>query len=657
MKHTIARAAFLLLVLFLLAPAFRVGALALSGADPLLYANLDRADFEFSYVPQANSDYALCLFSADGARVQARAEILEEGEVIASGEGSGEICRAWLVEGQRYTVRVHGSGSAVLEMARCALSRSYFRPLSAQENEPSEKMIAHAYDAHWYRFEAAADGEMLLTCVPQNPKLQLSALLFDDGGTLIGEFERLSGGACRLLLETQRSRGYYVRICAPDGGEGYYTLNLYRPQGEAETLAFDSAEISIAAGSRADLSVEAGDGALLWVSDAPEIAAVEQSGVVHGLRAGEATITAYGMGQQASCRVIVEQVELQGVNIISDVIELNAGDEADIQLEFLPENASKRRVRFQVEDASIASVSRNGVLRALQPGETTVTVISADGALRDSARVVVAPAVRRYRALLVSEENYPFAENTWRDGSENSVSAIRALLQDVEFENAAYSVRTGKDLSRAELIAQIRETFRSATAQDVSLLYITCHGSYTGGMSFLELSDGSTLSIRDLERELRNISGTVVVMIDCCGSGGAIGAASDRIAFAKGVTGAFAGAGIQGSKYRVIASAGLDEDSFRIAFDEDAISGVMATVFARSLCDGAGWDIDRNERGTMGADMNYDGEITISELESYMKSRVSWYLDIASSLTGEPYRQSIQVYPEGDPLVLFKRKP
>jgi len=325
-------------------------------------------------------------------------------------------------------------------------------------------------------------------------------------------------------------------------------------------------------------------------------------------------------------------------------------------VEFMPENASDRQLYFRVEDPAIAVVSRSGVLRALQPGETIVMVTGADGMISDSIRLSVSPAVRKYRALLVGEESYPFAENQQRSGSENSVLAIASLLGTVRFENAAYSVQTRRDLSKSELIAQIRDVFRNAAEQDVSLLYITCHVSFTGGMSFLELSDGSSLSVRDLERELRRIPGTVVVLIDCCGSGGAIGSASDRIAFAKGVTGAFAGASIRGSKYKVIASAGLDQDSFRIAFNENADTGVMATVFARALCDGAGWNIDNNARGTMGADRNYDGSITLGELQEYMAARVDWYLDIASDLTGETYRQSIQAYPEGDPLVLFERK-
>ena len=121
------------------------------------------------------------------------------------------------------------------------------------------------------------------------------------------------------------------------------------------------------------------------------------------------------------------------------------------------------------------------------------------------------------------------------------------------------------------------------------------------------------------------------------------------------MTDAFAAPAIALSKYKVICSAGLDQDSFRIAFNEHADSGVMATVFARALCDGAGWNIDRNVRASMGADRDYDRSVSLAELAEYMQQRVKWYLEIASELTGGKYRQSVQVYPENDPFVLFER--
>ena len=651
------RAALLLLILVLIAPAASVGALALSGSDPMRLAELSRADYEFDYVPQANSNYSLYVFSADGGRVEAHAELLEDGEVIAEGEGFGEILTQWLVAGVNYTVRVSGSGSAMIEVARDALSRCYNQPLSSRENEPSQKMIAHAYDAHWYSFQAEQTGMLMLTCVPEGTELSLSAMLFDDGGALVARFENLSGGACMLRAATEAGRSYYLRVSAPAGGTGYYALNLHRPEErELAALQFSQSTYGLTAGGELSLTQEIEGEALLWVSESPEIARALPDGRIVGLRPGTARITAYGMLSEASCTVEVEFVALERIEIAGEAIRLSVGDDAAVLVNFTPEDASDQRLRYVMENPLIASVSRDGVVKGLQSGETVLTVSNARGTVSASIEVYVSPAVRKYRALLVSEENYPFEENTVHTGSKASMQAIANLLETAEFEDASFVARRAEDLSKAELIAEIRSTFRNATPQDVSLFYITCHGSYEGGMSFLELSDGSAISARDLERELRAIPGTVVVLIDSCGSGGAIGAASEYEDFAKGITGAFSGAAIRGNKYKVIASAGLDQDSYRIAFNAEAGAGTMATAFARALCDGAGWDIDRNDRGTMGADADYDGSITLNELYQYMHSRVNWYLEIASSLTGQTYRQSVQVWPEGDPFVIFTRK-
>ena len=625
--------------------------------DPLIFTEPGGGTLEFSYVPPANSDYAVYLYSADGEKAAGSAELLLNGERVASGEGRGELCSAWLVAGESYTLRVDYSGSAIVEIARNALSRCSGDPLTVAENSPSGKMIARAYDAHWYTFEAEASSRMMLTCVPEDAGLILRALLFDDAGALISEFEALPGGACMLLPETEAGRRYYLRVCAPDGGTGYYVLNLHRRAKSTITSALrfsDDQPHTLAAGSAMRLAGELTGEALLWVSDAPDVAAVGQDGTVAALAPGTAYIIAYGMTSQAVCPVEVVDVPLESLRILNRQIELSVGDEIEAEIAFTPQNASNRRVTFAIADPEIASVSETGAVTGLAPGETVLTAVDASGRIFDSAMVSVTPAGRKYRALLVGEQSYPFGVNAERRGSENSIRAIEALMSSGRFGNTEYAVRTGSDLSRAELIAEIRSAFRDAGAQDVSLFYITCHGSYTGGMSFLELSDGSTLSARDLERELRRIPGTVIVLIDCCGSGGAIGAASDRVAFARGITGAFSGASIRGSKYKVLASAGLDEDSFRLAFNQESNAGVMATVFARALCDGAGWDIDRNAPGTMGADSDYNGSITLNELAEYMAERVNWYLERASELTGETYRQSVQVYPTGDPFALFE---
>ena len=181
-------------------------------------------------------------------------------------------------------------------------------------------------------------------------------------------------------------------------------------------------------------------------------------------------------------------------------------------------------------------------------------------------------------------------------------------------------------------------------------------------MSFFELYDGSVIAARDLERELRKVPGTVVVIADCCGSGGLIGRASTLEDFNRGIVQVFSGnvgaPSFASGKYKVIASASLDQDSYRISFDENITESDMATVLARALCDGAGWSLASSRRAALRADMDYDRQITFGEIGAYVSRRVPWYLNVAGELAGAsaPYVQNVQVWPEGDPLVLLGRQ-
>ena len=84
----------------------------------------------------------------------------------------------------------------------------------------------------------------------------------------------------------------------------------------------------------------------------------------------------------------------------------------------------------------------------------------------------------------------------------------------------------------------------------------------------------------------------------------------------------------------------------RIGFGENG----MSTVFARALCDAAGWNMDRSAPSALNADVDYNRAITLDELGAYLSKRVMWYLNIAGS-----YTQSVSVYPQNDPGIVFER--
>ena len=331
-------------------------------------------------------------------------------------------------------------------------------------------------------------------------------------------------------------------------------------------------------------------------------------------------------------------------------------------LEFYPQGASDRRVTYTVEGADVISVSPEGVVTGLAEGTARVVAVSADGGHTDILEVTVEPAAARLRALIIGQQMYEEGVNSVRVGSINTAQSISFLLQEQDVDGENYETTVLLDSDRVETLAAIRAAFADAQEGDISLLYITCHGYYAHGMSFFELYDGSVIAARDLERELRKVPGTVVVIADCCGSGGLIGRASTLEDFNRGIVQVFSGnvgaPSFASGKYKVIASASLDQDSYRISFDENITESDMATVLARALCDGAGWSLASGRRAALRADMDYDRQITFGEIGAYVSRRVPWYLNVAGELAGAsvPYVQNVQVWPEGDPLVLLGRQ-
>jgi hypothetical protein len=286
---------------------------------------------------------------------------------------------------------------------------------------------------------------------------------------------------------------------------------------------------------------------------------------------------------------------------------------------------------------------------AAKEGQAVITLTSADGGHESSMTVSVTRAEPAYRALLMGEQRY--LDGRLRTGSINTTQGMADLL----FSSGApggYKVTMKLDSTREDLVSAIRSAFRDATPSDVSLFYINCHGGYDRGSAWLELHDGSRVTARQLEQMLRKIPGTVIVMIDCCQSGAFL-SSSAHADFNRGVTQAFTGGGAAAfakTKYRVMTSSSSTQDSYRISFDGADSESAMATVFVRSLCEAGGWDLVKDHKTAMRADLDKDKVVTFEEAYRYTRRRVKQYL-MSSTV-----QQDVQVYPAGSMFPMFLRQ-
>lgn len=132
---------------------------------------------------------------------------------------------------------------------------------------------------------------------------------------------------------------------------------------------------------------------LTWTSDDTSVATVDQNGLVTGVSAGSATITATGEDENGnpvsgSCTVTVTTVAVTGVSLNKTTLDLSKGATTTLEATVSPANASNKNVTWTSSNTSVATVS-NGTITGVAVGSTTITVKTVDGNKTASCSVSV----------------------------------------------------------------------------------------------------------------------------------------------------------------------------------------------------------------------------------------------------------------------------
>ena len=129
---------------------------------------------------------------------------------------------------------------------------------------------------------------------------------------------------------------------------------------------------------------------VVWSTSDPAVATVTEQGVVTGVAAGEATITATSEGQSGSTLVTVSAVPVESVDVTPATLALQAGESAQLTAVAKAADGSilpDRLATWRSTDASVARVGPTGVVTGVGPGSTRV--IATIDAAADTTRVSV----------------------------------------------------------------------------------------------------------------------------------------------------------------------------------------------------------------------------------------------------------------------------
>ena len=161
-------------------------------------------------------------------------------------------------------------------------------------------------------------------------------------------------------------------------------------------ISLDKSSIEMKEGDKATLIAtitpeNATNKIITWKSSNSTVAIVE-NGVVTAKRAGGATITATTEdgNKTASCNILVmtNNIPVESVSLNHNQVEMIKGDTFKLIATVLPENASNKSIFWKSEDNSVVKF-QNGIMHAVNPGATTVSVTTEDGGKTATCNVTV----------------------------------------------------------------------------------------------------------------------------------------------------------------------------------------------------------------------------------------------------------------------------
>lgn len=182
------------------------------------------------------------------------------------------------------------------------------------------------------------------------------------------------------------------------------------PQIRITSISFDTATVEVVEGTTINLDdyltiegEDADQAEIVFTSDNEEVVTVSGntlSAVGVGEAEVEATETNTNRSATIDVTVIAEVISVTGVSLDNEVLELEIGETEQLTATISPEDATNQEVEWSVEfpsdsknsDAdptSIATVSDEGLVTAVSPGNVDIVVITKDGEFTAVASLTV----------------------------------------------------------------------------------------------------------------------------------------------------------------------------------------------------------------------------------------------------------------------------
>ena len=237
------------------------------------------------------------------------------------------------------------------------------------------------------------------TEIPVKGKLQLKPVFFPENAEAKSLTWKATGKAVSIsksgLLQALKPGDATVTLTTDRGVVATVQVTVTR---KATTISFKSKQIKVPINGTSVLKPTFGPaGSNRWTvtftSANTDIATVDENGVVSGHSLGKTKITAKLHNKKTATITVWVVIPVEEVRI-PESAELARGKTLTLKPEYLPENATEKKVKWTSLSPKVASVTSGGVVKGLKAGTAVIRAKTDNGVIAECTVTVYNPVTQ-----------------------------------------------------------------------------------------------------------------------------------------------------------------------------------------------------------------------------------------------------------------------
>lgn len=234
------------------------------------------------------------------------------------------------------------------------------------------------------------------------------------------------------------------KVILENGIVGYifqsYVTEVPNAQIERIDLSIDNTTLQ--KGERKQLQVtispeEASDHKVIYSSSNPNVATIDDKGVIHALTSGTTTITVKAQENSVQNSIEINVFSpVTGISIDQTEIYMPVGDNFKINAYIEPDDANNPNIIYKSDNEDIATIDESGIITAVKEGETIISAISEENeSIKSTCKLIVVRKMEDSEIHFDSSLNLDSLEISGIKYDENTVADIKQkITTDLELE-------------------------------------------------------------------------------------------------------------------------------------------------------------------------------------------------------------------------------